>query len=120
MKQIIVLGSVALALLLFVACGSSSNKSENQMKSGESMGQGSMEQGTMGQQMKSDKEWVREQPIDVKALDMNQDGYVYQDQMDWNVIADEEGKCPECGMILKKVTIAEASKNLEDNGYTTK
>ena len=55
-----------------------------------------------------------------KALDLNQDGYVYQDPMDWNVISDEEGKCPKCGMFLVKVTIDGATKNLKDNGYTVK
>jgi hypothetical protein len=71
-------------------------------------------------QLKSSKEWIRSQPVDVKALDLNQDGYVYQDPMDWNVIADEEGKCPLCGMFLKKVTIDEAIQNLKDNGYKVK
>jgi transcription initiation factor IIE alpha subunit len=40
--------------------------------------------------------------------------------MDWNVIADEEGKCPKCGMLLEKVTVDEAVKNLKDNGYSVK
>ena len=56
----------------------------------------------------------------MKALDIDGDGYVYQDQMDWNVIADEEGKCPKCGMILQKVTLEEAATNLRNNGYTVK
>ena len=70
--------------------------------------------------MKSSQEWIRTEPVDVKAVDANQDGFVYQDPMDWNVIADEEGKCPKCGMFLKKVTIDEAEKNLKDNGFTVK
>jgi hypothetical protein len=70
--------------------------------------------------MNSSEDWIRTQPVDVKALDLNGDGYVYQDPMDWNVISDEEGKCPKCGMLLVKVTIADAIQNLEDNGYTVK
>jgi hypothetical protein len=61
--------------------------------------------------------WVREEPVDVNMIDIDADGYVYQDPMDWNVIADEEGKCSECGMFLKRVSVAEADKNLRDNGF---
>jgi len=61
--------------------------------------------------------WVREPPIDVPALDANGDGYVYQDPMDWNVIADEEGKCPQCGMLLKRVSLVQATENLRKFGF---
>lgn len=30
------------------------------------------------------------------------DGYVYQNQMHWNVISDEPAKCPICEMQLKR------------------
>ena len=63
---------------------------------------------------------VREGEIDLAAIDKNQDGEVYQDQMCWNVISDEPGECPQCGMILKEVTLDEAKINLEDNGYDVK
>ncbi|MBK8662217.1 MAG: hypothetical protein IPN18_10595 [Ignavibacteriales bacterium] len=32
---------------------------------------------------------IRNGEIDLKSIDKNKDGKVYQDQMDWNVIADE-------------------------------
>ncbi len=51
---------------------------------------------------------------------MNKDGKVYQDMMDWNVISDKPGDCPLCGMKLKEVTLAQAKKNLEKNGFKTK
>jgi len=109
-------GIMILALALFIACGSDNGDSErillHPMPDSEAMEE--------DLQMKSNEEWVRTQPVDVTALDLNQDGYVYQDPMDWNVIADEEGKCPQCGMFLVKVTIDEAIKNLKDNGYTIK
>jgi hypothetical protein len=38
--------------------------------------------------------------------------------MDWNVIADEEGRCPKCGMRLKKVPVVEATENLRKFGFT--
>ncbi len=58
--------------------------------------------------------------IDVAKIDMNKDGKVYQDMMDWNVISDKPGDCPLCGMKLKEVTLAQAKKNLEKNGFKTK
>jgi hypothetical protein len=112
----VLLGIMAIILALFIACGSNGGDSEAQMQNKMSSS-GVMED---NQQMKSSEDWIRTQPVDVKALDLNQDGYVYQDPMDWNVIADEEGKCPKCGMFLIKVTIDEAIKNLKDNGYAVK
>ena len=58
--------------------------------------------------------------IDVEAIDKNKDGKVFQDMMDWNVISDNPGKCPLCGMILKEVSISEAKMNLEKNGFEFK
>jgi len=58
--------------------------------------------------------------IDVKAIDKNQDGKVYQDVMDWNVISDKPGKCPNCGMKLKEVSIDKAKKNLKEHGFKVK
>ena len=107
---------MAIILALIIACGSDKKDKETQMND-EVNSSGTMQD---NQQMKSSEDWIRAQPVDVKALDLNQDGYVYQDPMDWNVIADEEGKCPKCGMFLVKVTIDEAIKNLKDNGYTVK
>jgi hypothetical protein len=65
----------------------------------------------------SDESWIRQEPIDVKALDADHDGFVFQDPMDWNVIADQEGRCPKCGMRLKRVPVAEASENLKKFGF---
>ena len=116
MKKTVFWGSVAFALAIFIGCSSDSGDSEGQthdpMQHSDSMEEGA--------EMKSSDEWVRAQPIDVKGLDMNGDGYVYQDPMDWNVISDEAGKCPKCGMFLVKVTIDDAIKNLKENGYTLK
>ncbi len=63
---------------------------------------------------------VREGIIDLKSIDANKDGKVYQDQMHWNVISDKPGKCPLCGMTLKEVTIKEAKANLKKNGFSVK
>lgn len=63
---------------------------------------------------------VREGVIDLKTIDVNGDGKVYQDLMDWNVISDEPGRCPLCEMKLSEVTLDEAKKNLAENGFEYK
>lgn len=63
---------------------------------------------------------VREGVINVEIIDENGDGKVFQDMMDWNVISDEAGKCPLCGMKLKEVSLDKAKANLEKNGYKVK
>ncbi len=63
---------------------------------------------------------VRMGIIDVKSIDKNKDGKVYQDMMDWNVISDKPGKCPNCGMTLKEVTVTKAIHNLKKHGFKVK
>ncbi len=63
---------------------------------------------------------VREGEIDLVAIDVNEDGMVYQDQMCWNVISDEPGECPQCGMVLKEVSLEKAKASLQKNDYQVK
>ncbi|MBI3125067.1 MAG: hypothetical protein HYZ10_11755 [Ignavibacteriales bacterium] len=63
---------------------------------------------------------VRKGIIDLQTIDMNKDGKVFQDQMDWNVISDKPGKCPLCKMTLQEVTLEVAKKNLLANGFKLK
>ena len=65
-------------------------------------------------------ELVKEGIIDLEVIDENNDGKVYQDMMDWNVISDQPGECPLCGMTLQEVTLKEAKNNLEEHGYEAK
>lgn len=74
----------------------------------------------MNKKQDGEESIVREGEIDLKAIDKNKDGKVYQDMMDWNVISDEPGKCPICEMTLKEVTINEAKYNLYKNGFEVK
>jgi len=60
---------------------------------------------------------TREGVIDVEAIDKNGDGKVFECPMDWNVIADEAGRCPTCEMKLKEFTLDETKANLEKYGY---
>ena len=70
--------------------------------------------------MKDIESIVREGTIDLTAIDENGDGKVYQDQMCWNVVSDDSGECPQCGMKLKEVSLEEAKANLEENGFEVK
>lgn len=63
---------------------------------------------------------VREGEIDLNTIDENGDGKVFQDMMDWNVISDEAGTCPLCGMTLKEVTLEKAKENLVKFGFKVK
>ncbi len=58
--------------------------------------------------------------IDVKSIDDNKDGKVYQCPMDFNVLSDKPGVDPKCGMNLQEVTIQQAEKNLKEHGFKIK
>ena len=70
--------------------------------------------------MKNKNSVVREGVIDLVSIDENNDGKVFQDQMDWNVISDKPGSCSLCGMKLKEVTLKKAKENLLKNGFDVK
>jgi len=76
------------------------------------------------EEMKSDStdqhSIVREGEIDLTAIDQNKDGKVFQDPMDWNVISDEPGECPLCGMTLKEVSLEKAKENLLKHDFKVK
>lgn len=57
------------------------------------------------------------EPIDLKAVDKNKDGKVYQCPMDFNVLSDKPGIDPKCGMKLKEVTLRQAEINLIKHGF---
>ncbi len=63
---------------------------------------------------------IRKGVIDLSAIDKNKDGKLYEDIMDWNVISDEPGTCPLCGMTLKEFTIKEVKENLTKHGFKYK
>ena len=101
--------------------------SESNLKAAvEKFSSGSDQPGTSKSNMKNEKEdsvesdLIRKGVIDLEAIDKNNDGKLYQDFMDWNVISDKPGECPLCGMTLQEVTLEEAKKNLEENGYEAK
>lgn len=68
----------------------------------------------------ADSSIIRKGTIDLKEIDKNKDGKVFQDQMDWNVISDKDGNCPLCKMPLVEVSLDVARKNLIASGYKVK
>ncbi|GBD90310.1 cation efflux system protein CusB precursor [bacterium BMS3Abin04] len=63
---------------------------------------------------------IRKGVIDVEAIDVNKDGKLFQDVMDWNVISDKPAVCPICGMHLQEMSIDQVKKNLKENGFEYK
>jgi len=104
--QIWLLASGIIFLSIFTAC-SQDNKTPNH----DSMNM---------EKKQTDSSIIRNGIIDLKMIDENKDGMVYQDPMDWNVISDMPGKCPLCNMTLKEVTLEEAKVNLMDSGFKVK
>lgn len=74
----------------------------------------------MKSESKVESSIVREGEIDLAAIDQNKDDKVFQDQMCWNVISDEAGECPQCGMTLKEVSLEKAKENLLKHDYKVK
>ena len=97
--------------LSFAQNNNDSNQSSGTMKMNEHM---VMEH---NQSKQSDSAIVRKGEIDIKAIDENGDGRVFQDQMDFNVISDKPGKCPLCGMKLKEVTLEKAAEDAVKHGF---
>jgi len=78
-------------------------------------------------QMKDNKEMsdekdsiVRTGVIDLQSIDRNKDGKVFQDLMDFNVISDNPGRCPLCGMTLQEVSLEKAKDVLIKNNFKVK
>jgi len=67
---------------------------------------------------KQTSELIRKGVIDVKAIDKNGDGMLYEDVMHWNVISDKPGVGPICGMKLRKMTIEQVKKNLTEHKFS--
>lgn len=68
----------------------------------------------------SDSSLVRKGMIDLKSIDKNSDGKVYQCPMEANVLSDEKGECPLCGMDIKEVTVEKAKEKLLKRGFEVK
>lgn len=110
--------SLVLAILAVtvVLAQDSTKKSNYQHK----MKMDSMNMKMQSTNAKVDSTIIRKGIIDLKAIDENNDGKVFQDVMDYNVISDKPGNCPLCGMTLKEVTLKQAKKILLKTGFKVK
>lgn len=113
---------IAAAAIVFYGCRYDQQKNDQVMDEMHNTNGDNMDEGQMGgQEMPMlGEEVILEGTIDVKSIDKNKDGMIYQDMMDWNVLSDTEGKCPLCKMTLKEVSIEQAKENLVKNNFKVK
>ncbi len=74
----------------------------------------------MGNAKHKESPIIRKGIIDLNSIDKNKDGKLFQDLMDWNVISDDPGECPLCGMTLKELPIEKVRENLIKHGFKVK
>lgn len=67
-----------------------------------------------GEHAMLDSSIIRDRDVDVASLDKNGDGNVYQCPMDYDVISDEHGTCPKCGMKLEEVSAEKAQQKFNN------
>ena len=116
MKKINLISLTFVLSLIFMPC-SGENKNEEMSKDTE------MHENHEHKKKASEEiehEMVREGIIDVESLDANNDGSLYECPMDWNVLSDNSGDCPACGMELKEYSLDEVKANLDKFGYQYK
>lgn len=106
-NHILSIGVIILSILLLVACGEKKKESQTDM---DHEGHDHVIETTEGA-------LAHEGVINVEAIDVNNDDKVFECPMDWNVLGDEAGSCPKCGMDLKEYSISDVKKNLDKFGY---
>jgi Cu(I)/Ag(I) efflux system membrane fusion protein len=95
---------------------------DSSMQNNSSKTPGAKKEDSMNMQMKGDHSLPVEYKgvIDVKSVDDNKDGKIYQCPMDFNVLSDKPGVDPKCGMKLQEVTLKQAADNLKEHGFKVK
>ncbi len=132
MKSIIKVSFLSAVILFIIASLSfaqdSTMKMGHQMKNntmgmkGMQMDSMHMHSGKLMNNMKGMDSSIKEYTgvIDLKSLDINKDGKIYECPMDLNVLSDKPGVDPKCGMKLKEVNLSQAKKNLIKHGFKVK
>ena len=64
---------------------------------------------------KGDKKSEKNQMMDAKKLDKNNDGFLYECPMNCQAPSDEPGTCAKCGMELKKVAVGDVNTRMMDH-----
>jgi len=60
---------------------------------------------------KGDKSMDKSQTMDMKSIDKNNDGVIYECPMKCEAPSDKPGECSKCGMALKEISIKDAKTN---------
>ena len=115
MKKSLLNICIILLILFFSSCSNTKNDDKANEKP-----QTDQTQMNNNQEERPGSDLVREGVIDLVSIDENKDDSLYECPMDWNVISDNAGDCPSCGMKLKKHSIAEVQSNLAKYGYEYK
>ncbi|MDP4116634.1 MAG: heavy metal-binding domain-containing protein [Bacteroidota bacterium] len=63
---------------------------------------------------------VKKAIIDLKKLDLNKDGKIFQCTMCADQLSDVAGKCPKCKMDMKEVSLKDAKASLKKAGLKVK
>lgn len=63
---------------------------------------------------------LQKSKIDLKKIDANKDGKVFQCTMCADQLSDVSGKCPKCKMDMKEVTLKDAKALLKKSGLKSK
>ena len=96
---------------------SAASKQNSEMKADSNMHMNMKETGTKMDMKDETSLSTKNKVIDLKSIDKNKDGFLYECIMDYDVLSDKPGKDPKCGMKLEKVTISQAKKNLIEHGF---
>ncbi len=65
---------------------------------------------------KGDKSMEKSKTMDMKSIDKNNDGVVYECPMKCEAPSDKPGECSKCGMSLKKVSVKDATSGSMNKG----
>ena len=66
---------------------------------------------------KGDKSMDKNQTMDMKSIDKNNDGIIYECPMKCEAPSDKPGECSKCGMALKEVSVKDANSKTMDHGH---
>ena len=114
MKTVIINIVLVIVVVAFTSCNDKKVEKSNQHEMKNEMNM------TEHQSESGDLELIRKGVIDLASIDENKDDSLYECPMDWDVLSDNAGDCPSCGMQLKKISIAEVKSNLDKYGYEYK
>jgi hypothetical protein len=115
MKHILINLIIVLLLISFISCSNKKNEeSSNQYEMKKEMNMHEH------QHENTNSNLIRQGVIDLASIDENKDDSLYECPMDWNVLSDHDGDCPNCGMMLKEFSITEVQNNLTKYGYEYK